>query len=186
MGRLSEKARKRLLEIARESIKGFLLEGRIPSFEEEDPELQEKKGAFVTLKTRDGGLRGCIGFTSAMGRPLYKVISEAAVAAAFDDPRFPPVSREELDRIKLEISVLSEMERVKDVGDIEVGKHGLYIRKKGRSGLLLPQVATEDGWDREEVLRHVCLKAGLSPDDWKEGAELFIFSAEVFGEEEGI
>lgn len=179
---LSERAKKRLLEIARESIRRYLRGSRVPSFKEDDPELQRKSGAFVTLKTKDGRLRGCIGFISSMGKPLYEVVSEAAVAAAFDDPRFPPLSPKEFDEIDLEISVLSEMERVKDIGEIEVGKHGLYIKKRGRSGLLLPQVATEYGWDREEFLRHVCLKAGLGPEEWKEDAELYIFSADVFGE----
>jgi AmmeMemoRadiSam system protein A len=105
-----------------------------------------------------------------------------AVQAAVGDPRFPAMESEELDKINIEISVLSELEKIDDINKIEVGKHGILIRKGFYSGLLLPQVATEYGWDRNEFLEHTCFKAGLPADAYKSGADIYIFSAEVFGE----
>jgi len=107
-----------------------------------------------------------------------------AVEAAFSDPRFPTLSKEELNDIKIEISVLSKFKEVKDVSDIEVGTHGLLVRKGFSSGLLLPQVAAEYNWTRDEFLEHTCYKAGLDKDAWKKGATIYMFSAFVFGEEQ--
>ena len=144
--------------------------------------LQRKHGAFVTL-TLHGQLRGCIGFVIAE-RPLLETVREAARAAAFQDPRFSPLRGAELEEIHLEISVLSEPRRVHDVGEIRLGEHGLIVRRGFRSGLLLPQVATEYGWDRETFLSHTCAKAGLPRDSWRDpDTEIELFGAEVFGEE---
>ena len=114
--------------------------------------------------------------------PLFRTVSEMAVAAAVRDPRFRPLSKGELPEIEIEISALSPLRRIDDVGEVEVGRHGIYIIKGGRSGVLLPQVATENGWDRDTFLDQTCRKAGLAPGAWKEGAAISIFSAEVFGE----
>ena len=177
---LTEAQKKRLLEIARGSIGNFIIRREKAEFNETDAELIKEKGAFVTIK-KDGDLRGCIGHIVA-DAPLYQTVADMAVEAAFSDPRFPPLLPEELERIEIEISVLSELKRIENVSKIEVGKHGILIRKDFSSGLLLPQVATEYGWSREEFLEHTCLKAGLPKDAWREGADIYIFSAEVFGE----
>jgi AmmeMemoRadiSam system protein A len=141
-------------------------------------------GLFVSLHTRDGELRGCIGCTGG-GRPLVEALVGAASSATGDDPRFPPVSPSEVPGLDIEISVLTPFERIEDVRDetaIVVGRHGLLAEQGGRRGLLLPQVATEWGWTREVFLRQVCLKAGLAPDAWRHGATIYRFEAEVFGE----
>jgi hypothetical protein len=106
-----------------------------------------------------------------------------AVAAATQDPRFDPLGPDELDRVRIEISVLGLPETVADPADVEVGRHGIILSKGGRRGLLLPQVPLEHGWDRETYLKHGCLKAGLGPDEWKKGATIEIFTAQVFAEE---
>ena len=144
--------------------------------------LQKKCGAFVTL-TIHGQLRGCIGYVIAE-RPLLETVREAARAAAFQDPRFAPLRRAELSELRLEISVLSEPRPVCSLEEIRVGDHGLIVRHGFRSGLLLPQVATEYGWDRETFLSHTCAKAGLPRDSWRDpDTEIELFEAEVFGEE---
>lgn len=141
--------------------------------------LNQARGAFVTL-TRRGELRGCIGNLSA-DRPLAETVARMAAAAAFKDPRFPPVAPEEIGELEYEISVLTPFEKITDVGDIKVGKHGLIVQRGYRSGLLLPQVPVEYGWDRQTFLEQTCCKAGLPKDAWKEkDTEIFIFSAEVF------
>jgi AmmeMemoRadiSam system protein A len=133
----------------------------------------------VTLH-KDGKLRGCIGHIRAK-KPLVETIVEMAEAAAFQDPRFPPVSSQELDQLDYEISVLTPLRRIKDVEEIQVGIHGIYLKRGGSSGLLLPQVATEWGWDRTTFLEHTCTKAGLPEDAWKDTkTEIYIFSADVF------
>jgi hypothetical protein len=177
---LNEKQREKLLEIARESISFYMKNKRLPDIEVEDKILKQEKGAFVTL-TIDGQLRGCIGRIVA-DTPLYKTISSMAVESAFGDPRFRELSKNELERVKIEISVLSPLKKIDSLEEIEVGKHGLMIRKGFNSGLLLPQVATDYGWSRKEFLENVCYKAGLDKDAYKENADIYIFSAEVFGE----
>jgi len=145
--------------------------------------LRKPHGCFVTLKKR-GWLRGCIGRIVG-DRPLYLTIIEYAVHAAVDDPRFRPVSKNELDELDIEISVMTPLERVTDVDDIQVGRDGLLIKMGFNQGLLLPQVATEFGWDRETFLVHTCRKAGLPADAWKSPrAQIYRFSAQVFGEKE--
>lgn len=177
---LNDAQRKRLLEIARGSIKEYLFNNKKLKITENDAVLNTKKGAFVTL-TINNELRGCIGHIVA-DIPLYQTISEMALAAAVSDPRFPALTKQELDKIHIEISVMSELEKITDPNKVIVGTHGILIRKGFYSGLLLPQVATEYNWTRQEFLEHTCNKAGLDINAWKSGAEIFIFSAEVFGE----
>jgi len=137
----------------------------------------------VTLK-KNGQLRGCIGDFSA-DEPLWEKVKKMALAAAFDDPRFLPLSPEELEEIKIEISVLSPMRKVNSVEEIEMGKHGVYLKYGQRSATFLPQVAEETGWSREEFLTNLCVeKAGLPADCWRHPeVELFTYTAEVFQEE---
>ena len=147
------------------------------------PAFAEKRGAFVTL-TKNNRLRGCIGHVET-DRPLWETISLVAVAAAQHDPRFPAVDASELDQIKLELSILTLPEPLPNPDQLEVGRHGLIIDNGTARGLLLPQVASERGWDAETFLRQVSLKAGLHEDAWQlPDVRLFVFSAEVFGEED--
>ncbi len=149
----------------------------------DSPILGEKRGGFVTLK-KNGRLRGCIGYIDAV-KPLYETIGEMAYSAAFSDYRFEPVSREEVDELSIEISVLSPVRETEDPSEIEVGRHGIIISAVGKRGLLLPQVAVEYGWDRETFLDQTCVKAGLPRGSWKKsGTTIEIFSAEIFSEEE--
>jgi AmmeMemoRadiSam system protein B/AmmeMemoRadiSam system protein A len=174
------KEEKRLLHhIARRVIEDVVRGKPVTEFTVESRALTEKKGGFVTLK-KGGQLRGCIGHIIG-NKPLYKLVGEMAVAAAFNDPRFNPVTEAELSDLEIEISVLTPLRRVKHVDEIEVGKHGILMKKGLYSGLLLPQVATEYGWDRKTFLEYTCLKAGLPKDAWKdEGTIIYVFSAEVF------
>jgi AmmeMemoRadiSam system protein A len=141
--------------------------------------LAEKRGAFTTLHSC-GRLRGCIGYPLAVA-PLYQTIADTAAAAGFEDPRFLPVSEDELPHLVVEISVLSPLQPIR-AENVIVGKHGLVVTHRGRRGLLLPQVPVELGWDRETFLMQTCMKALLPPDSWKYGAPLEAFTAEVFGE----
>ena len=176
---LNEYEKDTLHKIAYESIKSKL-ENRPFSLEYEiTPNLAQKRGAFVTLH-KFGELRGCIGNIVGI-EPLHETVKNMARAAAFEDPRFVPLQYEELKDIDIEISVLSPLKRIKDINEIQVGKHGIYLRKGYNSGLLLPQVATEYNWDRLTFLDQTCLKAGLYPGCWKEkDTEIYIFSADVF------
>ncbi len=143
--------------------------------------LKERRGAFVTLH-ENRALRGCIGMVIAVG-PLDETVRAMARAAALEDTRFPPVTEAELESLQLEISVLSPMFEIAPE-DVVVGRHGLMVSYGDRRGLLLPQVAPEWGWDRETFLAQTCRKAGLVLDQWKHGAKLEAFTAEVFGETE--
>jgi len=179
---LTDDEKQALLRIARASILAELA-GKKPPAAKGQGALEEKRGAFVCLKRR-GRLRGCIGFIEAR-KPLARTVEEMAVAAALQDPRFPPLREEEMKEISLEISVLTPLRKTADVGQIEVGTHGLYVRKGSRAGLLLPQVATEYGWDRDTFLKETCRKAGLAPDAWRDPeTEIYLFSADVFGDEQ--
>lgn len=143
------------------------------------PLLAEHYGAFVTLK-REGRLRGCIGNVSAAG-PLAETIERMAQAAAFEDPRFPPLTADELPEVDIEISILGPITPCPDPQQVEVGRHGLIVRRGFHSGLLLPQVAVEWGWDRETFLDQTCVKAGLPRGCWKKPrVELWWFEAVVF------
>jgi AmmeMemoRadiSam system protein A len=176
---LNEEEKKTLHHIAKTVIENKVRGKPAPDFKIESPILKENRGAFVTIHKK-GELRGCIGYIEGHG-PLYKTIEEMAEAAAFRDPRFTPVKEKELPELELEISVLTPLKKIKEVGEIQVGKHGIYIKKGWFSGLLLPQVATEYGWNRLTFLEHTCQKAGLPSNAWKEkDTEIFIFSADIF------
>jgi AmmeMemoRadiSam system protein A len=180
---LSAAEREELLKIARASmeaaVKGESYHLARPKFEI----LKSPAGAFVTLKNRSG-LRGCLGIINAV-YPLYETVSQMAVEAALRDPRFSPVTDDEIPGIEIEISVLTPPVLIRDTQEIAVGKHGLIIEKNLCRGLLLPQVATEYRWNREEFLKHTCLKAGLPEDSFKDpDAKIYVFSAIVFHESE--
>jgi AmmeMemoRadiSam system protein B/AmmeMemoRadiSam system protein A len=179
---LSAEDKKTLLKLARESINSAFDEKDPPYPAEISGALNEKLGAFVTLN-RDNRLRGCIG-TFHADEPLYKIVARMGRQAAFSDPRFPPVEKEEMEIIDIEISVLTPMKRIEDPEKVEVGRDGLYMIKGFRSGVLLPQVPVEYGWDRLRFLEQTCMKAGLNPQAWKdEDTEIYTFQAEIFGEE---
>lgn len=170
-----------LLRLARDTIADKLGLTRNLPHDAPSQRLEEKGGAFVTL-TLDGKLRGCIGHIVAI-EPLWKAVRENARSAAFRDPRFPPLTHEEFDLIRIEISALTPLERI-EPRQVEIGRHGLLIECGGRRGVLLPQVAVAYGWDREEFLDHTCQKAGLDPGCWRRPDTIIsAFSAEVFGEE---
>ena len=169
-----------LLRLARQTIETVLKSGKRTRPKGTPERLAEKRGAFVTLKV-DGRLRGCIGYPVPY-KPLVETVSEMALAAATQDYRFPPLQAEELDRLKIEISVLTLPRPVRDAGEVEVGRHGIIVSKGMDRGLLLPQVPTEYGWDRETYLRHGCLKAGLDENEWRKGAKIEVFEAQVFSE----
>ena len=179
---LNEGQRKTLLCIAREAVDAAARGERYRA-EADDPELQRLGAAFVTLKKR-GDLRGCIGTLEAY-EPTLTSVARMARAAALEDPRFPAVRPAEVPDLAIDISLLSPAEKVTDVNEIEVGKHGLIFEQGSNRGLLLPQVPGECGWDREEFLDHTCRKAGLPKGSWRRGdCTLYAFTAEVFGEED--
>ena len=175
---LSPDEKKELLRLARQAVTDFIENNRVIEYETKSPNLLSEKGAFVTLKKR-GSLRGCIGFIEPVF-PLYEAIIRGAIYAASQDPRFPAVSRDELRDLEFEISVLTPPVRIDDPRRVEVGRHGLVISQGENRGLLLPQVAVENDWNRETFLDQACVKAGLPPDAWKKGAEISIFEAIVF------
>lgn len=178
---LSEDDQRLLLATARQAICRRL--GRVHELPQvpRTAALEQKAGAFVTLR-REGMLRGCIGHLES-SEPLYRTVADVAVAAAFEDPRFPALQCDEADSVGIQISVLTSFRRITDMREITVGVHGLLVRRGLRSGLLLPQVATEQGWGREELLEHTCRKAGLPGDAWLDPAtKIEIFGAFVFGE----
>jgi len=183
---LSAAARRHLLALARRAIEGQLTGA--PPVEEDlgelGVELDRLRGAFVTLiRRRDGELRGCVGVPEPLYR-LDRAVAEAAIAAAVRDRRFDPVAPSELADLSLHVSVLGELRPIA-ADAIEIGVHGLVIRCHGRSGLLLPQVAAERGWDRERFLDETCRKAGLPAGTWRTPAcQILAFTATVFGEDE--
>ena len=177
---LNKEQQKFLLGLARKAIKHYLENGKTLKIKTEDEMLKEKRGAFVTLKV-NGQLRGCIGYPLPY-KSLYETIIDVAISAATQDFRFQPLTLKELSETKIEISVLSLPKPVQNIKEIEVGKHGIIIAKGLNKGLLLPQVPVEWNWDLETYLGHGCLKAGLQEDEWKKGARIEIFSAQVFTE----
>ncbi len=172
-----------LLNIAREAITSHTNGQTYQACPREEKSLNEKAGCFVTIK-QNGQLRGCIGnFQSE--RPLFIEVAEIAIASASKDPRFHPLEKDELDNFELEISVISPLEKIDDIEQIVVGTHGLYLEQNFSRGVLLPQVATEHGWDRPTFLQQTCLKAGLKGDSWKNSdADIYIFSAKIYKESE--
>ena len=159
---------KALLTAARDAIEAAVL-GRAPSpgHDEATPALLRHAASFVTLRKLDGALRGCIGELEAH-RPLIDSVRACAASAALRDPRFPPVAREELEALRIAISVLTPAREVRPPGGIEVGRHGLLVQRGERRGVLLPEVAAEQGWDAGELLAQTCIKAGLPPDAWRD------------------
>jgi AmmeMemoRadiSam system protein A len=174
----SPEERAMLLDVAHRAIEE-VLRGRQLDTTPPTAHLGEHRGAFTTLHL-EGELRGCVGYVVAM-YPLYRTVAETAIAAAFHDNRFYPVSASEAPRLKIEISVLSPMFPIK-AEQVQIGRHGLVVSRGGARGLLLPQVPVEHHWSREQYLEQTCIKAGLPPDAWREGATLEAFTAEVFGE----
>jgi AmmeMemoRadiSam system protein A len=177
--RLTDRDKNILLDTVREAISSRLAGLDLPDAPVDSEILMKKCGAFVTLRTK-GRLRGCIGYIEAI-KPLYHTVREMAIAAAFHDPRFPQLTLEEFGQLSFEISVLTPLQEIRDIQEIEVGKHGLYITKGFHAGLLLPQVAAEHGWGRMTFLEEACHKAGLPPQTWKDkDTKIYIFSAEIF------
>ncbi|MGA7828981.1 MAG: AmmeMemoRadiSam system protein A [Geobacteraceae bacterium] len=178
--KLTRKEQQQLLALSRKSIVQYVTHGQAEELPVKDNSLDYKSGCFVTIKMQEN-LRGCIGcFTSE--KPLWQTVQEFAIAAASRDPRFYPLHPDELDDITIEISVLSSLSKIESIDEIQVGTHGLYIEKNMYRGVLLPQVALEYGWDKITFLTHTCLKAGLEPDAWESGADIYVFSAQIFAE----
>jgi AmmeMemoRadiSam system protein B/AmmeMemoRadiSam system protein A len=179
---LSQRDRKELLEIARKSVESAVKENKLfqPSENLSEP-LMEDRAAFVTI-TKKGELRGCVGYTGAL-QSLALTVRDVAALAALRDPRFPPVNASELPNLKYEISVLSPLHRVSDSKQIRLGEHGVLMKKGDYEGLLLPQVASEEHWDRNTLLEQTALKAGLPVKAWRDKeTDIFVFTALVFGE----
>jgi uncharacterized protein len=182
-----------LLASARQTLTAYLLSKEIQLPQTSSPPLTQNAGAFVTLRVRQlpigadldqpgARLRGCIGHIQP-DTPLFQIVPVMAIRAATADPRFPPMSIDELDNIQIEISVLSLLTLVKNIAEIEVGKHGLFLEVGSRRGLLLPEVPVRRGWDREQFLQAVCRKANLPPNFWQNSkAKLSVFITIVFEE----
>ncbi len=181
-GALSAAAGSELLHLARKSVRAAVMQDPEPDPDIElSPaalrELSACRGAFVTLN-RHGQLRGCIG-EIVPARPLYRVVIDRARSAALEDPRFYPVSPAELDDLDVEVSVLTPPRPVASTDEILLGTHGVILQKRGRAAVFLPQVATEQGWDKETLLTQLARKAGLAPDDWKNDASFMVFTAQI-------
>ena len=179
---LPAQTRQWLLQFARECMAAAIAEpAALPRAAPPPSGAEEPRGCFVTLHTRGGDLRGCIGTFESSG-PLWQTVQEMAVAAALRDPRFHPLRPEELPRCVLEISALTPL-RPARAEEVEVGRHGVCVQRGFSRGVLLPQVATEHGWDRETFLDHTCRKAGLPLGAWRDGSvRIEVFTAEVFSE----
>jgi AmmeMemoRadiSam system protein A len=192
----SSEERSQLLRLAHDSISSAL-EHREISTEPPTPHFAEPRGVFTSIYLRrdgpahdrpghdrqEGALRGCVGYVLPTCQ-VYRAVAETARAAAFDDNRFPPVTREESPHLAIELSILSPPQSI-EPEEIEIGRHGLLISWQGHRGLLLPQVPVEHAWDRTMFLEQTCRKAGLPPDVWQKGATIEAFTAEVFGEKSG-
>jgi AmmeMemoRadiSam system protein A len=180
---LSTSEKKYLLALARKVI-DLKVEGKDQEREAYfSPTLKEQRGVFVTLN-KSHQLRGCIGYIEGL-KPLQIAVEDMALAAAFDDPRFPSIEKKEVKEIEIEISILSPLETITDPNQIEIGRHGIIIEQGLMRGLLLPQVATEYDWDVHTFLEQTCQKAGLPKDAWQDTATTIqIFSAEIFSESE--
>jgi uncharacterized protein len=170
--------RRILLRLAHESIESAL-DNREISLEPPSPHLAEWRGAFTTIYLR-GQLRGCVGYVFPIAS-VYRTVAETARAAAFEDTRFWPVTREEAPEVEVSLSILSPLEAIRPE-DVEVGRHGLLVSQHGHRGLLLPQVPVEHQWTRVTFLEQTCRKAGLPLDAWEKGATIEAFTAEVFAD----
>jgi AmmeMemoRadiSam system protein A len=171
----------RLLRLARTCLEARV-RGEAPPRIEQGGGLDAAMGAFVSLHRHGGELRGCLGRLET-DRPIAENVAHLAAVVSDSDPRFAPLAVSELAGVHVEISALTPEEEITDISRIVVGRHGLIVEQGHRRGLLLPQVATEYGWDRETFLDHTCVKAGLPPTAWRTGARIFIFEAQVFGED---
>lgn len=180
-GGLTAGDKKGLLSLARETISRFLTVQMVPLPRGFSPAAREQRGVFVTLK-KHGNLRGCIG-RMVPDRPLATLVGAMALQSAFEDPRFRPVTLEEVPKLRIEISVLTPMKAISGPEEIVVGRDGVLLQKDGRSAVFLPQVAPEQGWNRDEMLDHLAMKAGLPAGAWRQGARFSTFQALVFGEE---
>lgn len=181
---LTDAAKARLLQMARTAITAGAA-GEPVSAPEPDldlPALGETRGVFVTLHL-GGRLRGCIGYIEGV-RPLAEAVVDNALSAAFRDPRFDPVVADEVADLEIEISALTPLRAVGGWRDIQVPRHGVVLTCGPNKSVFLPQVAEEQGWDRDTMLSHLALKAGLAPDAWREGAAFQVFEADVFAEKE--
>jgi uncharacterized protein len=178
--RLSADEQRQLLALARDALVARV-SGFPPPAAVDGPRIAT--GAFVTIH-HHGDLRGCLGRVETRS-PLVDTVSALAAAVADSDPRFAPVCAAELDAIAIEISVLTAPRPIESIEQVVVGRHGLIVDRDRRRGLLLPQVAVEHGWDTLTFVAHTCLKAGLPADAWQQGAQVFVFEAEVFGESSG-
>jgi len=180
MEAMEERDKKRLLELARASIEAAFEDRETPP---QPGSLDARSGGVFVSLHESGRLRGCIGRMEA-AEPLPRTVAAMARAAAFEDPRFPPLSKKELPALDIEITLLSPRRRVASVEEIVVGRHGVHLAQGGRAAVFLPQVAPEQGWDRERLLEELCRKAGLPGGAWRRpDAELQVFEGLVFGEE---
>lgn len=178
---LSKAEQKILLKLARKSIAAKFSGRELPKFKSPFHRLEEARGVFVTLK-KENKLRGCIGFVMGV-KPLYQTVQEVAEASAFQDPRFSPLKEDELEDTVIEISVMTALRKISSIKMIKVKRDGLLVKRGDSQGLLLPQVAQKNNWKRQTFLEHVCLKAGLDKDDWKNpDTEIMTFSAQIFEE----
>jgi len=182
-GELNERQQRLLLKLARDTIAQWVTSRTMPELPTGEPIFEEPRAVFVTLH-KHGQLRGCIG-TLEPREPLAAAVRSSAISAATQDPRFSPVTADELDDLHIEISVLSPLRKVDSPDEIIVGVHGVMVAHGMRRGVFLPQVAVEQGWDRDTMLNYLCAhKAGLPADAWRHGADLYVFTAQVFGEDE--
>lgn len=179
---LTADEKRTLLELARATITAKANGEALPAPPPSTPALAETRGAFVTLHS-NGRLRGCIGYIEGV-RPLAEAIVDNALSAAFRDPRFEPVVADEVAGLEIEISALTPLRAVGSWRDIQVPRHGVALTRGPRKAVFLPQVAAEEGWDRDTMLAHLAMKAGLPPDAWREGAAFQVFEADVFSEKE--
>jgi AmmeMemoRadiSam system protein A len=183
-GMLDTATRKCLTVLARQTVDAAVRRGDVPRQEPEgegiDVGARQVMGGFVTL-TVDGELRGCIG-EIVPTREIWRVVREQAVNAALHDPRFPPLTIQEAPQVRIEISALTAPEPVASWREIVLGRHGIVLKKNGRSAVFLPQVPGEQGWDLETTLRFLSRKAGLASDAWEHDSQFLVFEAEVFGE----
>ena len=178
---LSKAEAAKLLKIARNAITHQILNETYNLKPREERSINIHSGCFVTIK-QNGNLRGCIGNFQSQ-QPLYQEVATMAVAAASQDPRFPPMNTDDLGNFNLEITILSPLEKIEDTDKIEVGTHGIYIIKGFNRGVLLPQVATEYGWDKKTFLQQTCIKAGLPDNSWQhQETEIYIFSGQIIHE----
>ena len=178
---LSDDEKRELLRISRATLREHFYTGRIPPGKPHRDSLTAEAGAFVTLH-KNGELRGCIG-TQQETTALFRTVQEMTIAAALRDPRFSPVEEDEIDEIEIEVSVLGNHREVSDPDAITIGTHGVSVTQGENRGVLLPQVAVENGWDAAEFLARVCAKAGLAEDAWKsDDTQVEAFTAQVFND----